>query len=190
MKSRLGDRRSTEKRPQTCPNPDTSWTWRTKLWKSCQNLWDFLTKEWRALASEILLPSMLLYDASFCFRTNFRRCHALPSFVTSLLASPFKQDHASNPICPRSAVITSYAACRSKSSISGRNQDHQAAGRLEFLMSGTIDLRHSRMLAAECLGAISAVCLTMPLFDFSPRTSTVKLYRKMPTRSIMSECSS
>ena len=33
-------------------------------------------------------PSMLLYGALSLFRTNFPRCHALLSFVTSSLASP------------------------------------------------------------------------------------------------------
>ena len=33
-------------------------------------------------------PSMLLYGALSLFRTNFPRCHALLSFVTSSLANP------------------------------------------------------------------------------------------------------
>ena len=33
-------------------------------------------------------PSMLLYGAQSLFRSNFSRCHALLSFVTSPLASP------------------------------------------------------------------------------------------------------
>ena len=33
-------------------------------------------------------PSMLLYGMQPLFRTNFHRCHALLSFVTSSLASP------------------------------------------------------------------------------------------------------
>ena len=88
-KSMLGDRRSAEKTNPLLSDPQyllkcdalscegAAKTVRTSLRRNeelCQ-VRDFS-------------PSMLLYGALPLFRTNFSRCHALLSFVTSSLASP------------------------------------------------------------------------------------------------------
>ena len=100
----LGDRRSAEKRPRTCPIPgyllkcdalsyeEVVKTVRTSLRRS---------KELRQVRD--FSPSMLLYGTLPLFGTNFRRCHALLSLVTSSLASPIvvlKGNYTAHPYSP------------------------------------------------------------------------------------------
>ena len=85
-KSMLGDCWSTEKRPRTCPIPTIFWN--VTLWRSCHNRPDLSMKNKELRQARDFSPSMRLYGTLPLFRTNFRRCHALLSFVTSSLASP------------------------------------------------------------------------------------------------------
>ena len=78
----LGDRRSTEKRPHTCPIPMSFEMWRTKLWRSCQNRSDLSTKEFPARGFS---PSMLLYWTLSLFGNCLVFAPAVVYYVLSCL---------------------------------------------------------------------------------------------------------
>ena len=95
----------------------------------------------------------------------------------------FMEGHASDSKCSWSAGLSSYATCQSKPVTSGWFQDHSVASNSWRL--GPVTQYGSRRCPTHPrkFWPFSAVCLTVFLFKLWPRTFTLELYEKKPTRS-------
>ena len=92
------------------------------------------------------------------------------------------QGLVSDSKCSWSAAIIPKVTCRSKPNASGRIQDHSAAS--NYWRPAPVTEYWPRLChPAEITWPFLAVCLTVFLVEFWPRTFTIKLYRKKPTRS-------